>query len=88
MPKVVGSVGVTFVAGRLIAVGGEGVTTASNAVQGYDVRRHTWSQLPALPSARHGSAVTTLRDSVYAIGGAAAAGHVEATRDVYALDFG
>ena len=27
MPKVVGSVGVTFVAGRVIAVGGEGITT-------------------------------------------------------------
>jgi hypothetical protein len=79
---------VTFVAGRVIAVGGEGITTASNAVQGYDVRRHTWSQLPALPKPRHGPAVTTLRDSLYAIGGAAAAGHVQPTQDVYVLDFG
>jgi len=87
MPKVVGSVGVTFVAGRVIAVGGEGVTTASDAVQGYDVRRHAWSQLPALPKARHGPAVAALRGSLYAIGGAAAAGHVQPTQDVYVLDF-
>ena len=86
MPKVVGSVGVAFVAGRVIAVGGEGVTTASDAVQGYDVRRHAWSQLPALPKARHGATVTTLRDSLYAIGGAAAAGHVQPTQDVFVLD--
>ena len=72
----------------MIAVGGEGITTASNAVQGYDVRRHTWSQLPALPKARHGAAVTTLRGSLYAIGGAAAAGHVQPTQDVYVLDLG
>jgi N-acetylneuraminic acid mutarotase len=88
MPKAVGSVGVTFVAGRVIAVGGEGITTALNAVQGYDVRRHAWSQLPALPKGRHGPAVTTLRGSLYAIGGAAAAGHVQPTQDVYVLDFG
>jgi non-specific serine/threonine protein kinase len=87
MPKVVGSVGVTFAAGRVVAVGGEGVTTASDAVQGYDVRRHSWSQLPALPKARHGPAVATLRDSLYVIGGAAAAGHVQPTQDVYVLDF-
>jgi len=87
MPKVVGSVGVTFAAGRVIAVGGEGVTTASDAVQGYDVRRHIWSQLPALPKARHGPAVAALRGSLYAIGGAAAAGHVQPTQDVYVLDF-
>jgi serine/threonine protein kinase/N-acetylneuraminic acid mutarotase len=86
MPKVAGSVGVTFVAARVVAVGGEGITTASDAVQAYDVRRHAWSQLPALPKARHGVVVTTLRDSLYAIGGAAAAGHVQPTQDVYVLD--
>jgi serine/threonine-protein kinase PknK len=87
MPKAAGSVAVTYVAGRVIAVGGEGVTTASRAVQGYDVRRHAWAELPALPKARHGSAVTALRGSLYAIGGAAAAGHVRPTQDVYVLGF-
>jgi hypothetical protein len=56
-------------------------------VQGYDVRRHAWAQLPALPQGRHGSAVTALRGSLYAIGGAAAAGHVQPTQDVYMLGF-
>jgi serine/threonine protein kinase/N-acetylneuraminic acid mutarotase len=87
MPKAAGSVGATFVAGRVIAVGGEGITTASSAVQGYDVRRHAWAQLPALPQGRHGAAVTALRGSLYAIGGAAAAGHVQPTQDVYMLGF-
>jgi hypothetical protein len=41
MPKAVGSVGVTFVAGRVIAVGGEGITTAADAVQAFDVRFDT-----------------------------------------------
>jgi hypothetical protein len=31
--------------------------------------------------------VATLRDSLYVIGGAAAAGHVQPTQDVYVLDF-
>jgi hypothetical protein len=31
--------------------------------------------------------VTALRDSLFAIGGAAAAGHVDSTRDVNVLDF-
>jgi non-specific serine/threonine protein kinase len=71
----------------VIAVGGEGITTAADAVQAFDVRRHAWLRLPALPKARHGVAVTTLGRSLYAIGGAAAAGHVQPTRDVYVLDF-
>jgi N-acetylneuraminic acid mutarotase len=87
MPKDVGSVGVAFVAGRVVAVGGESTTTASDAVQAYDVSRRAWSQLSSLPEPRHGVAVAALKDSLYVIGGAAAAGHVESTRDTYALDF-
>jgi N-acetylneuraminic acid mutarotase len=58
----------------------------SDAVQAYDVQGGTWSQLPSLPEPRHGSGVTALRGSLYVIGGAAAAGHVQSTRDVYVLD--
>jgi non-specific serine/threonine protein kinase len=79
-------VGVAFVAGRVVAVGGEGSTTVSDAAQAYDVRRQAWSQLPSLPKPRHGAAVATLAASLYAIGGAAAAGHVQSTQDVYVLD--
>jgi serine/threonine protein kinase/N-acetylneuraminic acid mutarotase len=86
MPKVVGAVSVAYLAGRVVAVGGEGVTTVSGAVQAYDVNRQAWSQLPALPKPRHGSAVAALGGSLYSIGGAAAAGHVQSTQDVYVLD--
>ena len=86
MPKPVGSVGVSFVAGRVVAVGGEGATTVSDAVQSYNVKTRRWSQLSPLPEGRHGIAVTTLSDSLYAIGGASAAGHVDSTQDTFVLD--
>ena len=86
MPKPVGSVGVSFVADRVVAVGGEGATTVSDAVQAYNVKTRRWSQLSPLPEGRHGIAVTTLNDSLYAIGGASAAGHVDSTQDTFVLD--
>ena len=87
MPDNVGSVGAAYVDGRVIAVGGEGVTEPSDRVQAFDVESERWSQLPPLPAPRHGLAVATLGDSLYAIGGAAAAGHVQATDTVSVLDF-
>lgn len=88
MPEATGSVGVTYVGGRVVAVGGESVTSASDSVQAFDIRRGKWSQLPKLPSARHGVAVAALKDTVYAIGGATAAGHVQSTRTAEALNLG
>ena len=87
MPDNAGSVGAAYADGLVIAVGGEGVTEPSDAVQAFDVESERWSQLPALPAARHGLAVATLGDSLYALGGAAAAGHVKATDTVSVLDF-
>ena len=87
MPEDVGSLGAAYVDGLVVAVGGEDVTEPSDAVQAFDVESKRWSQLPALPAPRHGVAAATLKDSLYAIGGAAAAGHVEATDTVYVLDF-
>jgi non-specific serine/threonine protein kinase len=87
MPNKVGSVGAAYVDGLVITVGGEGVTEPSDSVQAFDVESKRWSELPALPAPRHGVAVGTLEDSLYAIGGAAAAGHVEATDTVSVLDF-
>jgi N-acetylneuraminic acid mutarotase len=87
MPDKVGSVGAAFVDGLVVTVGGEGVTEPSDAVQGFDVESNRWSELPALPAPRHGVAVATLEDSLYAIGGAAAAGHVEPTNTASVLDF-
>ncbi len=87
MPKATGSVGAAYVAGQVIALGGEGTTSVSNTVQAYDVKSQTWSRLTPLPTGRHGIAVTALKDSLYAIGGATTAGHVQSTAEADALDF-
>jgi serine/threonine protein kinase/N-acetylneuraminic acid mutarotase len=87
MPTAAGSVGAAYLAGLVIAVGGERSTSVSDAVQAYDTDKRAWSQLPALPTARHGIAVSGLDDSLYAIGGAATAGHVESTGEADVLDF-
>ncbi len=86
MPKAAGSVGVTYAAGRVFAIGGEGTTSVSDTVQAYDIPKGRWSQLPALPTARHGVAAATLDDSVYAIGGATEPGHVGSTKEADVLD--
>jgi non-specific serine/threonine protein kinase len=86
MPQAVGSAGAAFLGGLVVAVGGESTTEADDAVQAYDVEAKEWSQLPALPSPRHGVAVTALEDSLFAIGGATAAGHVQSTATSNVLD--
>jgi non-specific serine/threonine protein kinase len=88
MPTASGSVGAAYVGGRLIAVGGESPTSASNAVQAYEIQKQAWSRLPNLLSARHGVAVTALNDdSLYAVGGAATPGHVQSSQEAEVLDF-
>ena len=88
MPTASGAIGAAYVEGRVIAVGGENLTSVYDAVQAYDIqKKHASSQLPKLPNARHGLAVTTLKDSLYAIGGAATPGHVQSTQDAEVLDF-
>ena len=86
MPTATGSVGATYAGGRIVTVGGESSTSASDVVQGYDIEGRRWEELPSLPSPRHGVAVTALEDSVYAIGGASVPGHVESTKSVEILD--
>jgi non-specific serine/threonine protein kinase len=86
MPKNVGSVGVAYVDGSVVAVGGEGVTQPFAAVQAFDVKANGWARPPPLPSPGHGAAVRGLGNSLYACGGAAAAGHVNATDAVDVLD--
>ncbi|MGH8573221.1 MAG: kelch repeat-containing protein, partial [Gammaproteobacteria bacterium] len=88
MPTASGSVGAGYAGGRLVAVGGESTTSVSDAVQAYDIQKQRWSLLPALPSARHGVAVTALKDSLYAVGGAAIAGHARSTKEAEVLDLG
>ena len=67
----------------MIAVGGEGTTSVSDAVQAYDVAKRAWSQLPALPTARHGIAVTASTTPLYAIGGAATRRARRSTKERY-----
>ena len=87
MPTASGSVGAAYAGGRVVAVGGESSTSASDVVQGYDIQKRQWSELPNLPEARHGVAVTALNDALYAIGGATTAGHVKSSRVADVLDF-
>jgi N-acetylneuraminic acid mutarotase len=86
MPEVAGGLSAAYAGGRVVAIGGEGTTAASDTVQGYDIRDESWSRLPALPRARHGVAVAAVGDTVYAIGGATAAGHLGSTKEAEALD--
>jgi non-specific serine/threonine protein kinase len=75
MPTATGSVGAAYAGGRVVTVGGESSTSASDAVQAYEIPRQRWTQLPNLPSARHGVALTARNDSLYAVGGATVPGH-------------
>ena len=86
MPTATGSVGAGYAGGRVVAVGGESSTSASDVVQGYDIQKRKWSELPNLPEPRHGVAVTALKDSLYAIGGATTAGHIGSTQEASVLD--
>jgi serine/threonine protein kinase/N-acetylneuraminic acid mutarotase len=86
MPTVTGSVSAAYTGGRVITVGGESSTSASDAVQAYEIKGQRWSQLPDLPSPRHGVALTALNDSLYAIGGATVPGHFESTKAAEVLD--
>ena len=81
-----GSVGVTYAGGRIVTVGGEGTTTVSGKVFGYDIKNDTWSELPSLETPVHGAAVTALGSTVYAIGGATEPGHVGSTNKAEILD--
>jgi non-specific serine/threonine protein kinase len=86
MPLQAGSVSAAYAGGRVVAIGGEGTTTASDAVQAYDIQNQKWSRLPDLPTPRHGVAVAALDDAVYAVGGATSAGHLGSTKEAEVLD--
>jgi N-acetylneuraminic acid mutarotase len=89
-PEAVSGAGAAIVDGRLIVVGGEGVTTVSATVQAYDLTAPTatWTALPSLtPEARHGLGVTAIGNTLYAVGGATKAGHTASTNLVAALTF-
>lgn len=88
MPKAFSGAGAAVVDGRLIVVGGEGTTSAFATVYAYDLTTTNWAtSLPALPEGRHGLAVAAIGTTLYAINGAAQAGHHGSTNTVEALIF-
>jgi N-acetylneuraminic acid mutarotase len=88
-PQTVSGAGAAIVDGRLIVVGGEGVTNVSGTVQAYDLTASTatWTALPSLTQGRHGLGVTAIGNTLYAIGGATKPGHIASTNLVTALTF-
>ena len=86
-PGKVSDSGVAIVGGRLIVVGGESIGTVFNTVWAYDLTAKTWSDLPTLAAPRHGLAVAAVRNTLYAIDGAAKPGHNASTRTVQTLTF-
>lgn len=86
MPSRAGGLGAAMVKGRIVALGGEDPTRVLGAVQEYDVRSGRWSSLGAMRTPRHGMAVLAAGDTVYALDGARAPGHVRSTDLADALD--
>ena len=87
MPSATGSVGAAYAGGRVVTVGGESSTSTSDLVQGYDIQGQRWSKsCPPCPARATASPSPPSRIRVYAIGGAAAPGHVESTKAVEVLD--
>lgn len=89
-PQPLSGSGAAIVDGRLIIVGSEGTTTVSGALYDDDLTDTPaiWDTgLPALPTPRHGLAVTAIGNTLYAIGGATKPGHTASTNIVEALSF-
>jgi Kelch motif len=65
-PQPVSGAGAATVDGRLIVVGGEGVTTVYDTVQAYDLTASTatWTTLPSLTPGRHGLGVTAIGNTL------------------------
>ena len=86
MPEALSGAGAAVVDGRLIVVGGESTTSAFADVYAYDLTTTNWTtSLPDLPEGRHGLAVAAIGTTLYAIDGAAQAGHHGSTNTVEAL---
>lgn len=64
---------------QMVVLGGDRGTTTFNMVEAFDVATGTWSQLPAIPTPRHGSASAAIGDTIYAIAGSTQAGAAENT---------
>lgn len=86
MPVPSGGLGAGIVKGRLVAVGGEEPTRVIRAVQSFDPGSGRWSALGSMRTPRHGLAVVAGADTLYALNGAQAPGHLRSTAKGEALD--
>jgi non-specific serine/threonine protein kinase len=77
----------TIVKRHLIALGGEDPTKVVAAVQSFDLGTSRWSVLPPMRTPRHGMAVVSVGNTLYALDGAEAPTHAESTNQAEALDF-
>ena len=57
-----------------------------NTVEVLDLTTNTWTTLPAMKTPRHGMAVLSVGNTIYAIGGAAAPGHIFSVTTNEAVD--
>jgi hypothetical protein len=79
--------GAVLVNGRIIAIGGETLTSVYNVVESYDIATARWrTDLPRLRIARHGLTVASVHGQVYALTGATAPNHVGSTNTGEMLD--
>jgi N-acetylneuraminic acid mutarotase len=70
VPEARSGTGLGYAGGMLVSVGGEAPDGATiESVFGFDPASGRWTQLPDLPTPRHGMAVAAVGSRVYAIGG-------------------
>ena len=74
-----------MVDGRIVVLGGEDPTRVIGTVDAYDLRSGTWSSLPEMATPRHGLAVGSVGNTVYALDGAAKPSHSASTATGEAL---
>ena len=65
--------------GGLVVAGGEEPTSVDNSVYAYDIASNSWSDLPPLPTGRHGLALAAVDKTIFAIGGATQPSHTAST---------
>jgi len=87
MSAAASGLGAAVVGDQLITVGGDNALTVFSTVRAYNLATKTWTTLPNLPAARTGMGVVAYRNILYALDGAAKAGHIASTSTVQILSF-
>lgn len=69
VPSARGGTAAAVASGRVVSIGGEEPNGTIRSVYAYDLAKRKWSQLPDLPTPRHGLGVVALGTRVYAVAG-------------------